>query len=224
MWTKLLQTMKSNRFLKLLLEDYSKLIDDSRSMYAKILTILHENANVEHAHDFIYETDKRINHGVQNIRRRLIEHLSITGVMDLPAALILISVMKDIERTGDYCKNMYEVALMLQRAEGTDHYWEQIKKLQYDVLPMFEEVKGAFMVSNKERAQGQMDQMRDITERSDALIDELYSTSLSANNAIAFALLTRYCKRVSSHLGNIASAVVVSLPMLDFLDEPKESE
>ena len=74
---------------------------------------------------------------------------------------------------------------------------------------MFDDVKKAFMISDKELAQKQMDRMRDITKRSDGLIDQLYKTDMPANPAIGYALLTRYCKRVSSHLGNIATAVVV---------------
>ena len=223
MWTKLFQTFRSNRILKRLVEDFGTILDDSRSMYQKILSLLYEGGDVNYAHDFIYETDKRINQAVQDVRRHLVEHLSLTGVVDLPASLIIMSVLKDAERLGDYCKNLYEVAEHLDKETVHTAYWERIKTMHYDVLPMFDRVKEAFAVSDKELAQEQMDLMRKVTSVSDELIDELYTAEITPNQAICYALLTRYCKRVSSHLGNIASSVVVPLPLLDFLDEPRES-
>ena len=52
-----------------------------------------------------------INAYEREVRRKVFTHLAVTGERDLHAGLVLVSVVIDIERIGDYTKNIVELAL-----------------------------------------------------------------------------------------------------------------
>ena len=59
----------------------------------------------------VYEWDLQVNQLEQGIRKKLIIHLSIpSNYVDAPYCLLLMSVVKDVERIGDYAKNLLEVS------------------------------------------------------------------------------------------------------------------
>ncbi len=60
-------------------------------------------------------TDAQINEAERELRRHLVVHASVHGSSQVAAILVYMSVAKDVERIGDYSKNIYDVA-----AQGAD--------------------------------------------------------------------------------------------------------
>ncbi|HJN42747.1 MAG: hypothetical protein CL477_14215 [Acidobacteria bacterium] len=59
----------------------------------------------------IYDLDVEVNKLERSIRKRIVAHLSTPGSrVDVPYCLLLMSLAKDVERLGDYAKNLSEVA------------------------------------------------------------------------------------------------------------------
>ena len=59
----------------------------------------------------VRKSDKRVNRAEREVRRRLIVHAAVAGErMDLPRILIAMSIVKDAERIGDQCKNIWDIA------------------------------------------------------------------------------------------------------------------
>ena len=52
----------------------------------------------------LFETDRRINRTEQEIRRQIVVHGSIHGAATFPSLLVMMSLVKDAERIGDYAK------------------------------------------------------------------------------------------------------------------------
>ncbi len=48
--------------------------------------------------------------------------------------------------------------------------------------------------------------------------------NLSTNEAVCFALTARYFKRITAHLSNIATSVVLPLSELDYFDEKRRAQ
>ena len=46
----------------------------------------------------------------RDVRRKVMTHLSLGNTSDLTAGLVLISIVIDIERIGDYSKNIHDLA------------------------------------------------------------------------------------------------------------------
>ncbi|MEE9132416.1 MAG: PhoU domain-containing protein, partial [Gemmatimonadota bacterium] len=58
----------------------------------------------------IYKRDVQVNKLERTIRKQVIAHLSLAGSSaSLPYCLLLMSLVKDVERLGDYAKNLSEV-------------------------------------------------------------------------------------------------------------------
>jgi len=60
---------------------------------------------------------------------------------------------------------------------------------------------------------------RSIGEHCDALLERFASADMPSRVGVPWALLARYLKRVSAHLGNLASSLVMPLHKLDYYDE-----
>ncbi|NOR52883.1 MAG: hypothetical protein GQ536_02185, partial [Candidatus Aminicenantes bacterium] len=59
----------------------------------------------------IYNKDAEINRFEREVRRNVFNHLAVVGPARLPSGLVLVSIIIDIERIGDYTKNIVELAM-----------------------------------------------------------------------------------------------------------------
>jgi len=63
----------------------------------------------------IFKKDKLINKYERDIRRKVITHLTVQGNDSLAAGLVLSTVIVDVERIGDYIKNIVDLTEMHKR-------------------------------------------------------------------------------------------------------------
>jgi phosphate uptake regulator len=171
--------------------------------------------------DALRSTDRKVNQLEREIRRELIVHASVVGRLDTPAVLIYMSIVKDIERVGDYAKNILDLAL-----DGADfsklpdpQEWHRAGE---ELAEYITDAGKAFLTRDGARS-------RALLARGDALLDA-YDDGVSRlvrgedveQQAVARALGLRYLKRVVAHLMNVLSAVVMPLDKLDYFDEDPE--
>ena len=62
----------------------------------------------------VHEEDRIINEYQIEVRKKVLRYLAITGTVDLIPGLVLTSIIIDIERIGDYTKNITELAMVQQ--------------------------------------------------------------------------------------------------------------
>jgi phosphate transport system protein len=166
-------------------------------------------------------TDHRVNEAEREIRRELVVHASVHGGIDTPAVLVYMSIVKDVERIGDYAKNLYDLAADgadLRRGPDPDRH----AGLRDEVSAMIAAVAAAFHDRDHTRS-------RELLDRGDQLLDE-FDDAVSAlvrdrspgPEAVARALTDRYLKRIVAHLLNVLSAVVMPIDRLDYFDEDPE--
>ena len=167
----------------------------------------------------LYRKDIEVNRTERAIRRRIVEHLAVQPGVDVPACLVLMSVVKDAERIGDYCKNILEAAELQAEPVTKCEFYYRFKDAARDVCAIFGKTRKALADSDELLGQEVIVEERDISARCDALVKRMASTDLPARLAVPWALLARYLKRVSAHLGNMASSLVMPLHKLDYFDE-----
>ncbi len=167
----------------------------------------------------IYRRDVEVNRTERTIRRRIVEHLSVQPGVDVPACLVLMSVVKDAERIGDYCKNILEAAELEAEPVTKCEFYHRFDEAYKDIHATFHKTRRALAESDEVLGQEVIVEERDITARCDALVERLAAGSLPAKLAVPWALIARYLKRVSAHLGNMASSLVMPLHKLDYYDE-----
>lgn len=168
----------------------------------------------------IYALDREVNHLEEVIRKQIVTHLSMqVNSVDLPYCLLLMSLVKDVERIGDYAKNLADLAEICPDALPDDVNVRELRSIRSGVEAGFRETFEVFEKSDAERAEELIRQERDIAKRCDALIGAVAGSSYDARTSTALALGTRYFKRIGSHTLNILSSVVLPLHKLDIHDE-----
>ena len=134
MFRQMLQLFRGTDPLRSILEMFASMLDDGEWMYGQVLDIYSGAATPQERETELFARDRKINATEREVRRRLVEYLTITAKPDVASCLILMSVSKDAERVGDYIKNMYDVSVATgatvnhlartrQRCSGTPEPW-----------------------------------------------------------------------------------------------------
>ena len=168
----------------------------------------------------VYKRDVKVNKLERKIRKQVIAHLSVHGTSaDLPHALVLMSLVKDAERIGDYAKNLAETLDVAGVTLPDDDVVSELREIRAGVESAFTTAGEVFARSDQEEAVDLIRQGRDITHRCDALISRVARSDYNAATTTAVVLGTRFYKRIGAHLLNILSSVVMPLHKLDYYDE-----
>ncbi|MFC1949981.1 PhoU domain-containing protein [Chloroflexota bacterium] len=164
-----------------------------------------------------YDVDIATNNQEREIRQLLLEHLSLHPTHDTSGCLALMSLVKDAERIGDYAKNIFEVAVLNKGTIKDIKYFERISAAEQRIASQLPLLKQAFMESDEKLAEEILKNYTPIKRECDYMLQDLYKDQLSTQEAVATALLSRYLKRINSHLSNIASGIIYPLNEIDFV-------
>jgi phosphate uptake regulator len=223
MFRNLLQFWKGKDFLNQVLEDFRKMLDDAEEMFKSVCRRLIENAEEAGLEEKIYRLDKKVNTLEKDIRKRIIGHLSVQPSVDVSTCLVLMSVVKDAERLGDYAKNLLEVIKLLEKPINKERYTNLFNHLEKEIAGLFKRTKEAFLSCDEKKAESAWDYEREITKKCDKIIEELARSNLSINEAVCFTLMARYFKRLAAHLTNIATSVIVPISDLDYFERERKA-
>jgi phosphate uptake regulator len=170
-----------------------------------------------------YSIDKQVNKREIEIREKILKHLAFgADKVDIAPALSLSSIVIDIERIGDYCKNMFELVEIYPEKLDEDSYIQKLKEMSEEISHEFDVTYLAFKEADEEKAEYVMKKHLEINKILENLLREVAKDdSLKPRKAIIIALLTRYLKRVSAHLKNVASSIVNPYPKISFQPESK---
>lgn len=168
----------------------------------------------------IYKWDVKVNKLERAIRKQVIAHLSVRGnTASLPYSLLLMSLVKDVERIGDYAKNLSEVVELHAGPLPDDEIVAELREIRSGVEAAFAVTADVFASSDRERAVELIREGRDLTHRCDALVQQIADSSHNARTTTALVLATRFYKRIGAHVVNVLSSVVMPLHKLDYYDE-----
>lgn len=166
----------------------------------------------------VRKADKQINKYQREVRRNVLTHLSISSSTDLTAALILTSIIIDVERLGDYTKNIVELAQAHPRRLEAGKYESELRVLEERVRTGYDEVGQALETSDEKLARRFMHSHQDFAVAVDGMIKSLIGEDdkLAKGSAVTLALYLRYLKRSESHLSNVISSIANPFPRIGF--------
>ncbi len=165
----------------------------------------------------IYALDREINQGEMEVRRRVFEYQLLDNEADITPGLVLISTIIDIERIGDYAKNIFELSQRYPHPFSGNRHFDEIREIAGEVLELMPQAGKAFREGDIELAELVMHTHSQFSRRLDALIDSVVDDGgISAREAVIAALAARYTKRISAHLSNLASSVVNPFDRIGF--------
>lgn len=169
---------------------------------------------------WIYEHDVKVNELERLIRKEVISHLSLSGnFLDLPYCLLLISLVKDVERIGDYAKNLTEISEFYTGPLPDDELIAELREIRNGVESAFSGLADVLDQSEKGTALSLIRRGKEIARRCDMLVTKAARSSYDASTTAAVVLGTRHYKRIGGHVLNILSSVVMPLHKLDYYDE-----
>jgi phosphate uptake regulator len=221
MFRNLLSFWRGKDFIAQVFEEFKSMLDDAESMFKAVCGRLLDGTKEPDLKKKIYDIDKKVNELQKDIRRRIVEHLSLQPMGDVTACLVLMSVVKDAERLGDYCKNLYGVTELLAEPINKKLYTHYFDDIDKDILTLFEQTKEAFIDADEDKARSAWDFETRMAKDCDKIVEQVAQSDLSVNEAVCFALIARYYKRLVAHLANIATSVILPLSDLDYFDERK---
>ncbi len=225
MWKEIWKALKVTDILAEMVTQFAEMLDAGQWMFEQASEVLMRSCDWAASADALYSRDRTINKIERTIREQIVTTLSVGPQSNLNACLVLMSVVKDAERIGDYCKNIFEVGKFYRRDYTHPEYAQPLTEIRNKVLPLFEQAKKAFVQADRQEAYAVLNIAGGVSKECDLLIRQLLSVhdQLAPDEAVAYVLLARFYKRVTAHLANIATSVVSPVPMLDFRHEQDDS-
>jgi phosphate transport system protein len=218
MFKRLIEAFRKTTPLNQAFERSREMLREDREMFEEAIRSLRERDNARLEVD-IYAKDQMINAYEREVRRKIYTHLAVSGGTDLNASLVLASVVHDIERIGDYTKNIVELALHHPERLVCGDFETDIRRMETTSKTMFGLLLEALPANDESKAREVMSEHWWISHRVDDIVSNLLERDdpkLSGREAVTTVLYARYLKRVSAHLMNIASSVVNPFDRIGF--------
>jgi phosphate uptake regulator len=198
-----------------------EMLDITRSMHIEAKVSLRQREDTE-IDLKVKDTDKKVNSYEREVRRMVLNHFAVVGTTNLPSGLVLVSIIVDIERLGDYAKNMVELALDHPGKLHGGEFEERVTRIEEAVEDNFIQTKKCFEEGDADSAFKLLQQYAWVNESCDEIVVSLVKkkdAEIKPGDAAALALYTRWLKRINSHLRNITTSVVNPFDRIGF--EPK---
>jgi len=208
---------KGESFMGELVKEFGGMIGNAEIVFTKSWEAITNSGDLEALKKMIYEKDKAVNHTERDIRRKLMEHLSINPQQDTSGCLAIMSLVKDVERIGDYAKNIFDLRVMLERPIKDFKYSNEFKSIHSKIAGHFPSLKKAFLESDGKLAREILLDYAPIKEECNKILKDLFVTDLNTQEAVGSTLLTRYLKRINSHISNVATGIISPVDQIDFV-------
>jgi phosphate transport system protein len=198
-----------------------QMLNDGRAVYDAATGAVFGGGKSKKTKREVRSTDHGINVAQQEVRRSLVLHASVSGSIDLPLVLAYMSVVKDVERIGDYAKNLYDLASYGVNFEGADDH-ETLARYHAAVGQLIDDAAEVFADRDVAKSQRLIDKADGFLNAYDERTKAAYRSEGSASEAVARALYYRYLKRITAHVMNLMTSLVMPIDRLDYYDEAPE--
>jgi len=195
--------------------EFGQMLDAGRHVFDTAANAFLGGTDPEVIRQDLFTTDKRINRAERQIRRELVVHATVHGASEFPACLVLMSIVKDAERIGDYAKNLFDVAELVPHPPEGAHR-ERLIALKNQISQLMADTRRVFDLDQEEPAKEIIRQTHLVEDQCDEQVRALIRGLEKHDLAPAYVLAYRYFKRVASHLRNVASSIVQPLHKIDF--------
>ena len=216
----LLYMFRKKSDIDMIFEQTYEILSKEFEMFQNVRKTLRETNKSESKID-INKEDKKINKFQMESRRKIFTDLALSGVQDLNAGLVLMCIITDVERIGDYFKNIVELAKDHPKKLKGGDVENIVQKIEKRMIKIFKLTIDSFKIKDEDKAREAMNLHSKTTRDIDNLLHKLLRNKiggLNAGEAIALTLYLRFLKRITSHLTNIASSVVNPLERIGYIE------
>ncbi len=220
MWKELLSILKGGSpQIHELSEQFKEMLGIAEKMVLEASKLYWDNEPAPDRVQALREHDIKVNQLERQIRKKAATHLTVSARQDVPYALLMMSLVKDVERLGDYAKNLSEASQLVSTPLPDDELTRELRDIRDSVENLAKEAANVLDDSNVERATRLTTEGRTVAKRCDALLAKLAASDYSPGNVVKLTLGARYYKRLDAHLLNLISSLIMPLHKLDYFDE-----
>jgi len=195
-----------------------RMVDITWEMFVEAKKSLREK-DINELEIDIHNRDVEVNKFTRQVRRNVLSHLTVAGTDDLYSGLLLVSIIIDVERIGDYTKNIVELAINHPAKLHGGMFEEDLKRVETTVEDTFRRVRKIFETSDVQDAEKLLRDYHWVNRLCDQRVVDYIKGSdknVSTSDAVSLALYFRYLKRINSHLRNVATSVVNPFDQIGF--------
>ncbi len=204
MFKRIFQPGERSKLVEAAFDDVSSMLRQSGRMLDHSLAALLDNQPL--AVD-LEDMDDVVDEGERMVRRSVLEHLSVNPRQDLVASLVLVSMVQDAERIGDFARGLAEL-VPLARSPRQGSFAAELRQIGDRLRPLFELAEQAFRDDDVNLARRVMAAHHEVKPQLADLVRRIAASDLTADMAVVYAGAARILRRISAHLSNIASTVV----------------
>ncbi len=224
MLRELFALLKADDLLRQAWDDSRTMLQIGQEMTLEAVRVLRESDDME-VDRAIRAKDKTVNQYERDIRRMAMTHCTLRGASELPSSMALISIVIDIERIGDYSKNIMDLAVAHPERLSIPEFEDELQAIESSVKTRFRETIGLLETQDEAKAIELLSTYKEeISRACDGMVNNIVRgevSSLAAPDAAAAALYVRYLKRIGAHLKNVTTCIVNPLELIGF-QPPKD--
>lgn len=208
----ILNIWKSDNLLAQAWDDSIKMLSLSNDIFVQSIQYFNSGENID-AVKALKKEDQSVNDYYQLVRRKVLTHYSIDKPpVETSGGLALVNMVVDIERIGDYCKNISDLTLIKSGPMDFGELRDDIKSIETEVESRFTKTIQAIQDQDEALADHLLNSYKKmVTKVSDKIVRKIASGEITLNDSAQGAcivLYARYLKRIGAHLKNITSTIV----------------
>jgi len=197
---------------------------------SEMFSLAHQTLRKEFSEEIIAELRKKdlsVNDLRNSVRQNILTHLTVSNRyrIDTSFALGMVTIVNGLERIGDNCKNIAELAMINRNTMKYGAMEETITALENTVFKHFEMLKKAFTKEDGRLSMELQMEFRDNigipVEKTLAKILQGDFSDLPKSSTVSAALYLRYLKRIDANQKNVAS--IMTNPFSNLGYKMKES-
>lgn len=181
--------------------------------------------------DVFHRSDADVDRLQREVRKRLMKHFSsaprTSGGEDASRGLTLMSLVKDVERLGDYSKNLLEVHSVSGRGAGDipeEGVGGRLRKVAEFVVSLFDDIGAVFAGQRREHALRLLIEGAEQKRACDEIAFDVARSVHDVGVAVDLTLASRHYKRMIGHACNLLSSLLVPVHRLDQFDSRGETD
>ena len=212
MFDRVISLWKSEDLLSQAWEESFEMMVLSNEMFSAAIRYLRRGEKIKTLKN-LKKRDREINEFQKSVRKKVVTHFSVSQkVEDFPSGLVLLNIVVDVERLGDYTKNILDLAIHYPDPLVSEDCLNSLKEIEDDILSRFTDTLTAIEQQDEKLAKKLLKSYRkSFSNMSDKIVNDGISGKQEYKDqkeAASVTLYARYLKRVGGHLKNITTTML----------------
>ena len=204
--------------------EFGQMLEAGRHIFSTAANALLGGTDIAVVRKDLFDTERLIDEAERKIRRQLVVHAVVHGTQSFPSCLVLMSVVKDAERIGDYASNIYDLAVVgpplhaaAVRDDDVAQRWrDELIRLKDEICDLIGKCHESFAAEDENAARQLIDVAERLEDQCDNQIADILQIVSDTDRGATFALAFRYFKRTASHLLNVLTSIVQPIDRIDY--------